>query len=119
MKLSWLVTLGVVLLLGNMGLCQQSFLKENRVWLPSYLALQGADAWGTERDQSYRYHHERNPLIPGTTLGRAGYFAGTAAGVISIAWLFHHYQHHRWEKATLWIASGIELQAGIRSWTKK
>jgi hypothetical protein len=98
---------------------QQSWAHSSRFLLPSYLLLTGADAWATERDQTQRYHYERNPLIPHTTAGRAAYFTGTAAAVIGTSYLLDRHGHRRWAKALLWGAAGVEAQAAFRSWTKK
>ena len=39
----------------------QSWAHSNCFLLPSYLALTAADAWATQRDQTMRWHIERNP----------------------------------------------------------
>ncbi len=79
----------------------QSWAHSNCFLLPSYLALTAADAWATQRDQTMRWHIERNPLVPHTTAGRAAYFTGTAAAVVGVSHLLDRKGHRRWAKALL------------------
>src|SRR5882762_8533938 len=85
---------------------------QNKILIPSYLALSASDAAATERLwQSGPGWSESNPLIPGTRAGRVAYFAGTAAGVLSASYLAHKTGHHKLEKVILWIGNITEAQA--------
>ena len=50
-----------------------------------------------------------------TTAGQVGYFAGTWAGDIGLAYLMHRTGHHKLEKITLSVGIGSSLYGGVTS----
>ncbi len=98
-----------------------SYIRANRFLLTSYVALSAADAWKTEQnlstDPRLYHHHEENPVMPGSTAGRALYFAGTTSAVVGASWLADHYGHPKLARRILQVGSLVEVQANFRSWT--
>jgi hypothetical protein len=120
-RICTICTLAILLLAAGsaVDLNAQDLWHENRLLLPTYLALSGADAWKTEQDQTMPKHHEQNPLIPLSTRGRALYFAGTTATVIGVSWWAERRGHPKLAKRVVQIASTVEIYANCRSWSQK
>jgi len=90
---------------------------QNKILVPSYLALTASDAAATERLwRSGPGWSESNPLVPDSRAGRVVYFAGTAAAVLGVSYLAHRTGHHKWERAILWVGTATEAQASTLSW---
>jgi len=108
----------VLLLSTNLSVAsetKQNFWKTQRIPLISYAASQAWD-WSATEYQIENCHpwHEQNPLIPKSSLARAGYFMGTGAAVILSSRLLHAH-HPRLAAGLLWAGTAIELHAATRT----
>lgn len=77
----------------------------------TFLALQAADAGLTEAgfQRTTPKWQEHNPLVPGSTAGRMGYFGATGAFVCLSSEMLARHGHRRWALAGLVVAIGVEL----------
>jgi hypothetical protein len=108
--------LAVLVLCGLCSAQEQSFPKENRFTIPTFLALQASDAWATDKGFNSGNWQEHNPLVSSDRSTRIVYFAGTAGAVILTGYILHRTNHHLMEKALMHIAIGTEAYASAHSW---
>jgi hypothetical protein len=92
-----------------------SFFLSRRFLIPTYITLQALDYSETQYGFTHEDWHEKNPLVPHSSAGRAVYFGLTAAGVIGGSAYLEHKGHRAWARALLVGGIAVEGYAAVSS----